>query len=293
MMEAGMDVPGLYAPEKGGNPMDESIESFSKDKDISFLLDALEQIKDYDGYEELANTVSFIDSLENTLSSMMKQIVDMREEIKTVHEQNDYLMSRAERGVKDILMEQVKKVGQKVQELHDKLTEVKDNLKRVASDTVKKFKMFGNKALFKAVDIMHIRQALTGIRDKADRMLGSIDSLSDMVEGYKVRAEYEAEHRETPYQENTYQQEHKPVSVVAEEQSYQESVQPLSYEEEMQKFMADRISEGVTYECNQDAYEDFKAYYDQKMKADGMAGVKRTGKQMDLDGSKSSIERPR
>lgn len=273
MDEYVLDEPGLYAPEKGEDPMDESIESFSKDKDISFLLDALEQIKDYNGYEELANTVSFIDSLENTLSSMMKQIVDMREEIKTVHEQNDYLMSRAERGVKDILMEQVKKVGQKVQELHDKLTEVKDNLKRVASDTVKKVKMFGNKALFKTVDIMHIRQALTGIRDRADRMVGSIDSLSDMVEGYKSRAEYEAEHRGTPYKEESYQQEQESVSAVAEEQSYQGSAQALSYEEEMQKFMETKVSEGVTYECNQDAYEDFKAYYDKKMKSDGVAGV--------------------
>ena len=78
-----LDGPGLYASEKGEDPMDESIESFSKDKDISFLLGALQQIKDHDGYEEFANTVSFIDSLENTLSSMMKQIVDMHEEIKT------------------------------------------------------------------------------------------------------------------------------------------------------------------------------------------------------------------
>lgn len=266
-----LDGPGLYASEKGEDPMDESIESFSKDKDISFLLGALQQIKDHDGYEEFANTVSFIDSLENTLSSMMKQIVDMHEEIKTVHEQNDYLMSRAERGVKDVLMEQVKKAEQKVQELYNKLTEVKDNLKRFASDTVKKFKMFGNKALFKAVDIMHIRQALTGIRDKADSMVGSIDSLSDMVEGYKSRAEYETEHRGTQYKEESYQQES--ISAVSEEQSYQESAQALSYEEEMQKFMETKVSEGVTYECNQDAYEDFKAYYDKKMKSDGVAGV--------------------
>ena len=266
-----LDGPGLYASEKGEDPMDESIESFSKDKDISFLLGALQQIKDHDGYEEFANTVSFIDSLENTLSSMMKQIVDMHEEIKTVHEQNDYLMSRAERGVKDVLMEQVKKAEQKVQELYNKLTEVKDNLKRFASDTVKKFKMFGNKALFKAVDIMHISQALTGIRDKADSMVRSIDSLSDMVEGYKSRAEYETEHRGTQYKEESYQQES--ISAVAEEQSYQESAQALSYEEEMQKFMETKVSEGVTYECNQDAYEDFRAYYDKKMKSDGVAGV--------------------
>lgn len=47
-------------------------------------------MKNRDGYEKMMDTISYIDSLENTLSAMMRQIVDMREEIKTVHEQNDY-----------------------------------------------------------------------------------------------------------------------------------------------------------------------------------------------------------
>lgn len=37
----------------------------------------------------------------------------------------------------------------------------------------------------------------------------------------------------------------------------------------MQKFMAESVSEGVTSEYNQDAYDDFKAYYDKKMKVFG------------------------
>ena len=40
----------------------------------------------------------------------------------------------------------------------------------------------------------------------------------------------------------------------------------------MQKFMDAKVSEGVTYECNQDAYEDFKTYYDKKFKVAGQAG---------------------
>ena len=254
--------------------MESSIESFSKDKNIEELLDLLRKMSQEDGYKKLTETVAYVDSLENTLSSMMKQIVDLKEEIKTVHEQNDYLMSRAERGVKDILMEQVGKAEEKVQELHTKLTEVKNNLKQFAFGMVKKFKMLGNKVFFKAVDVTHIRQALTGIRDKADRMVESIDSLSDMVEGYKARAEYESGDRSEPYKEDVYLQDDKgPVNAVAEEHSYQESAQSLSYEEEMKKFMEDRVSEGVTYECNQDAYEDFKAYYDKKNKTNSVTGA--------------------
>ena len=193
-------IPGLSkAPEKGGQEVD-SVESFSKDKDISELLELLSQMKDRDGFDNLKNTVAYVDSLEETLSVMMKQIVDMREEIKTVHEQNQYLMSRAERGVKDILSDQLKKAEEKVQELHSRLTEFKDRLKKLASDTVKRAKMLGNKTLLKLADITHIKQALVGIRDKADRMAGSIDSLSDMVEGYKANAKREAEHRAEPYE---------------------------------------------------------------------------------------------
>ena len=40
----------------------------------------------------------------------------------------------------------------------------------------------------------------------------------------------------------------------------------------MQKFKDAKVSEGVTYECNQDAYEDFKVYYDKKLKVAGQAG---------------------
>ena len=53
----------------------DSVESFSKDKDISELLELLTQMKDRDGLENFKNTVSYVDSLEETLSAMMKQIV--------------------------------------------------------------------------------------------------------------------------------------------------------------------------------------------------------------------------
>lgn len=275
-------LPGLSkAPEKGGEKEVDSVEFFSKDKDISELLELLSQMKDRDGFENLKNTVAYVDSLEETLSVMMKQIVDMREEIKTVHEQNQYLMSRAERGVKDILSDQLKKAEEKVQELHSRFTEFKDRLKKLASDTVKRAKMLGNKTLLKLADITHIKQALVGIRDKADRMAGSIDSLSDMVEGYKANVKREAERRAKPYEgresATSYDGKDSQIRVVAEEETlYQQGKSIGSYEEEMQKFMDAKVSEGVTYECNQDAYEDFKAYYGKKLKVAGQAGKEQT-----------------
>ena len=135
--------------------------------------------------------------------------------------------------------------------------------------------MFGNRALLKLADLTHIKRALEGVRNKADKMVGSLESLSDMVEGYKANTKQVAEQREEVQSIDSYRQDIEPVSAVAEERTYQEMSQPLSYEEAMEQFMANRVSEGVTYSCNQDAYEDFKAYYDKKLKADGMAGVHR------------------
>ena len=60
-------LPGLSkAPEKGGEKEVDSVESFSKDKDISELLELLSQMKDRDGFENLKNTVAYVDSLAET-----------------------------------------------------------------------------------------------------------------------------------------------------------------------------------------------------------------------------------
>lgn len=267
--------------------MDNNAASFGKDKDMAKLLDFLSQMENHEGYEKLMETISYADSLEDTLSSMMKQIVDMREEIKSVSEQNEYLVSRIDRGVKAILADQLKKAEQKIQVLYGTLTEVRNDLKKFASDTVQKAKMIGNMALLKLVDITHFKQALVGIMDKADRVAGSIDSLSDMVEGYKARAEYESEHRAESHEikeSASYDREDDQVSAVAEEQPvYQQGEAIGTYEEEMQKFMANRVSEGVIYECNQDAYEDFKTYYDKKRRAVGPAGGEHTAVHRKVD----------
>jgi hypothetical protein len=238
-----------------------NIESFSKDKDMAELLELLSKTQNRDAYEKVVNTIAYVESLENTLSSMMKEIVDMREEIKTVHQQNEYMMTKAERGIKDVLLDQVAKVETKAQELYVKLAEAKDSLKKFAAFTAQKAKMFGNSVLLKLVDAVHLRQGLDKISKKADKMTKSLDSMSEMVEDYKKSMKRKTERNNvTPYKAESYQQDVQPVPAVAESS--------FTYEQYMDNFMADRVSEGVTYSCNQDAYEDFKASFDKKQSAD-------------------------
>lgn len=41
----------------------------------------------------------------------------------------------------------------------------------------------------------------------------------------------------------------------------------------MQKFMDARVAEGVKYKTNAEAFEDFKQYYDKRLKVAGNAGL--------------------
>ena len=265
--------PGLSAaPEKGGEMETDNVQSFSEDADISELLGYLKKIGDVNGYKDVFDAVSYVNTLESTIKGMAKQITDMREEIQTVHEQNAYLMSRAERTAKDILVDQLSKAENHVKELGKRLSDMKDALKQSAREMLERVKVHKDKALLRFADFIHVKNALSRLRDKADDVVKRLDNLSDRVEAYKQQSEKERERR--PESERTAGAEtFMPVAAVAEEKSYHDSEPPLSYEQEMEKFMASRVSEGVTYSCNQDAYEDFKVYYDKKMKADSMAGV--------------------
>lgn len=138
--------------------MDGNDELFAKDKDTSAHTSGSSK---EEGYKKLIERVACVDSLENTLSYMMKQIADLREEIKGVHEENKYLIPKADRTMKDVLMEQLAKAETKVQELHERLVSVKDSIKQMAKDTVGKMKQLGDKALFTVVELTHFGELLS------------------------------------------------------------------------------------------------------------------------------------
>lgn len=273
--------PGLStAPEKGEVMDTDKAQIFAEDADISELLGYLKKIGDADGYKKVFDAVSYVNTLESTMQGMAKQISDMREMIQTVHEQNAYLMSRAERTAKDVLLDQLKKAENHMTELKNRLSDIKDALKQSAREMMDKVKAQRDKAVLRFADFIHIKNGLSRLRDKADDVVKRLDNLSDRVEAYKSQSEKERERRP----ESKSDRDEAifgtvvPIGAVAEEMPEYHSTQtdtsvPASYEEAMEQFMANRVSEGVTYSCNQDAYEDFKAFYDKKLKVDGMAGV--------------------
>ena len=242
--------------------MDEVMsDSLAKDQDIADLMELLKKFHNKDGIEKLNRTVEYVDSLEQTLSAMMEQLTDMREELKGVREQNDYLMTRAERTVKDALTEQVAKAEAKVQELHGKLVEVKDSIKQKAHELVEAAKHRGRKALKKLSEVLHIREGLEKIKGQADQMLGRIDELSDRIDGYNEQMKVQSEERAQS------------ESGIVEDTVDKETAAPLgTYEEEMQRFKDSCVAEGREYGSNAEAFEAFKNYYDKRTKVAGQAG---------------------
>lgn len=242
--------------------MDEVMnDSLAKDRDIADLMELLKKFHDKDGMEKLNRTVEDVDSLEQTLSTILEQLTDMREELKGVREQNDYLMTRAERTVKDALTEQVAKAEAKVQELHGKLVEIKDFIKQKAHELVEAAKHRGKKALKKLSEVLNIREGLEKIKGQAEQMLSSLDELSERIDDYNEQMMMQSDKRAPSESE------------VAKSAVDNENAQPLgTYEEEMQRFTDSCVAEGREYGSNAEAFEAFKNYYDKRIKAAGQAG---------------------
>lgn len=184
----------------------------------------------------------------------------MKEELKRVREQNDYLMTRAERTVRDALTEQVVKAEARVQELHEKLVEVKDSIKQKAQELVEVVKHRGRKALKKLSEVLHIREGLEKIKWQADQMLSSLDELSNRIDSYSEQMKVHSDEREISESE------------IVESAVDKETVQPLgTYEEEMQRFKDSCMAESREHGSNAEAFEVFKNYYDERTKVAGQA----------------------
>ena len=236
-------------------------DSLAKNQDIANLMELLKKFHDKEGMEKLNRTVEYVDSLEQTLSAMLEQLTDMKEELKGVREQNDYLMTRAERTVKDALTEQVAEAEAKVQELHGKLVEIKDSIKQKAQELVEATKHWGRKVLKRLSEVFHIREGLEKIKGQADKMLGSLDELSNRIDGYSEQMKVRSDERVQSEGE------------IVESSVDNETVQPLgTYEEEMKLFKDSCVAEGREYGSNAEAFEAFKNYYDKRTKVEGQAG---------------------
>lgn len=223
------------------------LESLLQDKNVMELLGLLKQYKETNLENKVYETVNYVQNLENTLSMMMEQMTNMQQELINMREQNNELMAAVNHTVKDTICENIQRIEKKVQELHVNLNNIRYQISEKAKEIVDGVKQYGKLALIKMTDFFHVHERLDAISKKANEAMENLDSIKTDVERRKA----DKENKQTT------------------------KVEPLgSYQEEMQKFMDAKVAEGVQYKSNADAFEDFKQYYDKKLKIAGAAGKK-------------------
>ncbi|MCM1160737.1 MAG: hypothetical protein NC412_05895 [Roseburia sp.] len=231
------------------------------DENVKELLELLQKYKQREQAMDILESVEYVQQLENTLTGMMEQLTNMRVELNNMRVQNQYLLRKADWTVKGTLVESVEKMEVRVQELHRKLDHAKEQIKENAKNTLDSIKMYGKKSLKKVTDVLGIRDVLQNLCRQIDRTLGMLDALTEDVEQCKVDAKQEEKNQDT---------EQKEQAVTSETLG--------TYQEEMEKFMASQVSEGIHYETNAEAFEDFKQYYDKRLKVAEAAGKQREPK---------------
>lgn len=225
------------------------------DENVKELLELLQKYKQREQAEGIVQSVEYVQQLENTLAGMMEQLTKMKAELDDMRVQNQYLVRKADWTVKDTLVENVEKMEVRVQGLHRKLDHAKEQIKENAKNTLESIKMYGKKSLKKVTDVLGIRDVLQNLCRQIDRTLGMLDALTEDVEQSKVDAKQEQKNQDT---------EQKEQAVASETLGI--------YQEELEKFMASQVSEGIHYETNAEVFEDFKQYYDKRLKVAGTVG---------------------
>jgi ElaB/YqjD/DUF883 family membrane-anchored ribosome-binding protein len=233
------------------------VETLLQDENVLELLALLKQYKEHNLERGVYDTVNYVQNLENTLSMMMEQMTSMQQELLSMREQNNELISVVNHTVKDTVIENIQKTEQKVQELYVRLNEIRTNISNTAKEIVNSAKQLGKFAFIKMTDFLHIREGLDDIRQKAENAMKYLDTVKADVDRAKT-VQVTANDTEKEMPEDV--------------KEAVQSTEPLgTYQEEMQKFMEAKVAEGVHYKTNAEAFEEFKQYFDEKIKMSGVA----------------------
>lgn len=132
---------------------------------IAELMDTLEQNGLDKEKAEVQSLVDYIGDMEMTLTEMLKEMQDMRQEINLIH--NNSLRAKCQNLVQ--------KTDGKIKQGLAVVGRVKDNLTQSTSNAIKTFKEKGKEAFGKAVHAMKIPETL-------DKLAGLFGKLSKEVE---------------------------------------------------------------------------------------------------------------
>lgn len=138
--------------------------------EISELMDTLDKNDMHKGKAEVESLVDYIGDMEKTLTEMLNEMRDMRQEINSIHNSS----------VRAKCQNLVQKTEGKIKQGLAVVGRVKDNFIQSAANAVKTFKEKGKDAFAKAVRAMRIPETL-------DKLAGLFGKLSKGIEQNTVQ----------------------------------------------------------------------------------------------------------
>lgn len=129
-----------------------------------------------------------------------------------------------------------------------------------------------NTYYLKSENVLHIRDGLHKFREQADQILENLDALSVRIDGYQEQDKSKSAPGSV---DNGKESVNRRKWHEVEGQADTREAKPVgTYQEEMQTFIQNCVAEGREYGSNAEAFEEFKRFYDERVKVAGNDGIK-------------------
>ncbi len=134
--------------------------SLTQDEMIQELINLLKINKMDDKANDLYETATYVDGLEQKLNQVMEELVTVKKQLADIQEQSII------KDFKDSLSNLIDKMENRCVEMKARLIEVKEQITDKAKEIVQAVKLNGKVALNKVVEFAGVKEKLEGIREK-------------------------------------------------------------------------------------------------------------------------------
>lgn len=148
---------------------EETRSSMTKDEVIVELMELLKKNRMDKQAGNVFEMTAMIDMLATKLDQMNHELVDMRMQIAKLTLQQ--VSPKEGRGIKESLSKMVEQAQARIDNLKEKLSDIRQDIKEKATEVVESAKEKGRIALDKLSNFFHIKEKLVSMREKVKELL--------------------------------------------------------------------------------------------------------------------------
>lgn len=155
-----------------------NMDKLTKDEMIMMLMDLLKQNNMQEKSNVMYETAAYIDVLESKLDQMSKEITAMRK--KLVEMDNKTLAT----GIKDAINKSITKSQIAINDMKEKVSEVKSEMKAKAKSIVDEIKLKGKAALNRVAEFTRLTSKLAYVREGIREGIKETDKTIERINGF-------------------------------------------------------------------------------------------------------------